>query len=175
MNRPPSVVATASKENQPLPQSQEENDDEQLIQNGDHDQSPHVISADHDDVDETEYVEPPGKKEKFYYVAENGKEEGPVTMVEIVEKFQSMDITEDTLIWPGEMTRAQSKPLKETRRIYANLPKPPKRGQHMKQREMKLEEKQEGDKGRVVPVGNGMTRNGLQSNTSSKSKGCCIV
>lgn len=213
MNRPPSVVADTLPEDEPLPDDNDEGEEDeehfgdlmpdrvgppkddlngQLLQNSGHhvanEMNQHIVIADviADDNDNdsdhdpelgqtTETVKPPQSTEPtetFYYITENGDEAGPVTMDQIVEKYQSLDITDDTVIWEFGMTRAESKPIKENKRIYANLPKPPKR--RIKSPEKKETKSSDVERTeRIQPVVDSIDY--AITNTPNKSKGCCIV
>merc|ERR1711933_589591 len=67
--------------------------------------------------------------QQYYYLTDDQYKMGPFTMEQITEKYKSEDVNDETLIWSGNETNANAKPLKQNERIYSNLPRPPKRRQ----------------------------------------------
>merc|ERR550525_1686341 len=179
MDRPPSVVPAVINEEEQVQNAETEYFGDVLPESAAIDSNPeqplqtenaenqHVVAVD-DDENGPETTEMKVAS-SFYYVADNGTEVGPVSMEEIVEKYTSLDITEETLVWDGNMTRAESKPLRENKRIYVNLPKPPKRRQPSPKIQPIVEEEtvstQAQSAGRVDSV---------DSTPPAKSGGCCV-
>lgn len=110
--------------------------------------------------------------QQFYYLTSEQYKMGPFTMEQITEKYKSKDVNDDTLIWSGNETHSDAKPLKENERIYSNLPRPPKRRQPQ-QKQVDNEEYHEVVSSRS-PSPEPKTE--IDSKPPVKSSGgCCIV
>merc|ERR1711933_576224 len=111
--------------------------------------------------------------QQYYYLTDDQYKMGPFTMEQITEKYKSEDVNDETLIWSGNETNADAKPLKQNERIYSNLPKPPKRRQPQ---EKKIEEQPEEHE--EVASRSPSPAPPMQEDAepvAKKSGGCCIV
>ena len=171
MNTPP----PESTENEYTQQQQETTD---IVYNEDNEQNEQqeVTKNDENKTEkikslESEYAELDLEMaQQFYYLTAEQYKMGPFTMEEITEKYKNEDVNDETLIWSGNETNVDAKPLKQNERICSNLPRPPKR----RQPRQKHEEHEVVASRSPSPTPPEQTEQ-TESKPPKKSGGCCIV
>jgi len=117
--------------------------------------------------------------EQFYYINNDGRKCGPFSMEEVTQKYKSEEISDETQIWDGTQTKADATALKENKRIYSNLPRPPKRQQPApKQEEPPKQEELVKPKAAEPAAAQGKTPNVSETKTNPPPQnggGCCVV